>query len=210
MTPQDERALMSGLSALRERSRSESAPAHVEQAVLQAYAGSTRPRRRVAFWISASAIAAALAVVTVALAWRSMPIRNPPAPKREQAAHQPPVPPKVVAPGVAHSVVSEAVAPVGRGPLHRAQALRKKPGHVLAKPAQPQEGTEQLATGFLPIPDAPPLYSDSGISLVRIELPRSSLRAFGLPYNENASRQKILADVALGEDGIARAVRFLH
>ena len=45
--------------------------------------------------------------------------------------------------------------------------------------------------------------------MVRVRLPRSALAAFGLPMNEQRAEETIQADVVLGEDGLARAVRFV-
>jgi hypothetical protein len=48
--------------------------------------------------------------------------------------------------------------------------------------------------------------------MVRIELPRRSLAAFGLLSAEetSAGRGTVLADVIVGEDGLARVVRFVR
>ena len=45
--------------------------------------------------------------------------------------------------------------------------------------------------------------------IVRVRLPRSALTVFGLPVNEEHVEETIRADVVLGEDGLARAVRFV-
>ena len=62
-------------------------------------------------------------------------------------------------------------------------------------------------TDFIPI-----IYDPDPIvrgHIVRIRLPRSALTAFGLPWNEENAEETIRADVVLGEDGMARAVRFV-
>jgi hypothetical protein len=46
--------------------------------------------------------------------------------------------------------------------------------------------------------------------VVRVRLPRAALAAFGLPVNERQAEQPIRADVVLGDDGLARAVRFIE
>lgn len=46
--------------------------------------------------------------------------------------------------------------------------------------------------------------------IVRVKLPRSALIAFGLPINMERANEKITADVMLSEEGIARAIRFVH
>ena len=60
-----------------------------------------------------------------------------------------------------------------------------------------------LAYGYLPVTDA---------YIVRLELPRSAIIQFGLggPDLPLASDDTVDADVLVGMDGIARAVRFVH
>lgn len=77
------------------------------------------------------------------------------------------------------------------------------------EPANNSEAGE-VATDFLPLNeggDLDPL--DSG-QVVRVELPRSALVSFGLPMNVERAHEPITADVLLGEDGMARAVRFIN
>jgi hypothetical protein len=71
--------------------------------------------------------------------------------------------------------------------------------------------TREVATAFLPL-------SYSGVplmnaELVRIEVPRAALVSFGLAPVESldaSSSGTVLADVLVGEDGLARAVRFVR
>ena len=50
---------------------------------------------------------------------------------------------------------------------------------------------------------------DSG-RVVRVQLPRSALARFGLPVNAERAGEPVKADVLLGEDGTARAIRFVR
>ncbi len=70
--------------------------------------------------------------------------------------------------------------------------------------------TREVATDFLPLTYAHLPTSDAYI--VRMEVPRSALVAFGLASAELPvpGRDTIDADVLVGMDGIARAVRFVH
>ena len=45
---------------------------------------------------------------------------------------------------------------------------------------------------------------------MRVELPRSALMSFGLPMNMERAGERIKADVVVGEDGLARAIRFVR
>ncbi|MBM3802588.1 MAG: hypothetical protein FJW26_09815 [Acidimicrobiia bacterium] len=88
-----------------------------------------------------------------------------------------------------------------------------------ARPASPSEGLghravsafeRQTETPFLPFMAArPPLPSEQR-QFVRIRLPRSALHVFGLPMNMERAAEPVHADVMLGEDGRALAVRFVN
>ncbi len=63
--------------------------------------------------------------------------------------------------------------------------------------------------GFMPLPNAPRLDADEDFDLVRVELPRSTLIALGYSLSPEASAELVEAEVMVGADGMARAVRFL-
>ena len=46
--------------------------------------------------------------------------------------------------------------------------------------------------------------------VVRVQLPMSSLRLMGLLVSEESSAERIEADVLVGQDGLARGVRFVQ
>ena len=48
------------------------------------------------------------------------------------------------------------------------------------------------------------------MNLVRVELPRSSMISLGFAVSEEREAETVEADVMLGADGVARAVRFLE
>ena len=46
--------------------------------------------------------------------------------------------------------------------------------------------------------------------MVRVELPRYAMARFGLPVNMERYDERVKADVWLGADGLARAIRFVQ
>ena len=46
--------------------------------------------------------------------------------------------------------------------------------------------------------------------VIRVQLPRSALFTIGMPVDVNRLDESIKADLVMGEDGIARAVRFVQ
>lgn len=71
---------------------------------------------------------------------------------------------------------------------------------------------EYGSTPFLPLAYSTLPASDA--QMIRVELPRSALASFGLePIDGGQEKDRagtVLADVLVGEDGLARAVRFVH
>ena len=65
------------------------------------------------------------------------------------------------------------------------------------------------ADGFIALPNAAQLTADEEVNMVRVELPRSSLIALGYPVSADQASENVEADVVLGADGLARAVRFV-
>jgi hypothetical protein len=73
----------------------------------------------------------------------------------------------------------------------------------------------EVTTAFLPLAYSNVPYTDA--QLVRIDVPREALRNFGLapsdiPFDQMPPNRPatIVADVLVGEDGLARAVRFVR
>ena len=85
---------------------------------------------------------------------------------------------------------------------------------VLRPAPQPPEAVASaapaLATGYIPIGYGQPLYPEEFVQVVRISVPRSEVVQFGLPLAPDAGEDRVMADVVLGEDGIARAIRFVQ
>jgi hypothetical protein len=68
---------------------------------------------------------------------------------------------------------------------------------------------EEIATDFIPLAYSSDLsYLDSG-QLVRVLLPRSAMASYGIPVNQELADRPIAAQVLIGQDGMARAIRFL-
>jgi hypothetical protein len=68
----------------------------------------------------------------------------------------------------------------------------------------------EIATDFMPVAYGDNLNSIDSGRIVRVEMPRSALAQFGLPVNMERASERIKADVLIGEDGTARAIRFVR
>jgi hypothetical protein len=99
------------------------------------------------------------------------------------------------------------------GPSWRArQSVRPPQTNVAAEQGDATaERPAEAATAFLPL-----IYSNVPITngqVVRMEVPRAALASFGLAsidIRDGASAGTVLADVLVGDDGLARAVRFVR
>jgi len=75
---------------------------------------------------------------------------------------------------------------------------------------QPIVRESEQATDFLPIVESPQMQPlDSG-QVIRVEMPRSAMSYFGLPMQVDRPDGRVKADVLVGEDGLARAIRFVR
>jgi len=70
------------------------------------------------------------------------------------------------------------------------------------------EAPPEIATDFIRINYATPI--EPGSQMVRVRLPRSAMAQFGLPVNMDRADQTVKADVIMGIDGIAQAIRFVQ
>ena len=66
-----------------------------------------------------------------------------------------------------------------------------------------------VANGFIALPNAAAIGPNEDINMVRVEVPRSAMIALGFEVSPEQAWQPVQADVMLGADGLARAVRFL-
>jgi hypothetical protein len=98
--------------------------------------------------------------------------------------------------------------------LFKPKAPRRSPRHGVdrgePKPETSGQEAAEIATEFIPIVHGDNLNSMESGQIVRVELPRSALISFGLPMNMERADERIKADVVLGNDGLARAIRFVR
>jgi hypothetical protein len=79
---------------------------------------------------------------------------------------------------------------------------------VRGNSATPRKEPEELAD-FIPLPFADEDAPLNAGEVVRIQLSDSDLGLLGVPVSDDAGTRALSADVVIGEDGVARAIRFL-
>ena len=68
----------------------------------------------------------------------------------------------------------------------------------------------EVTTEFLPLSYVSPVNLQEGGQLVRVELPRTAMARLGLPINMERYGERVKADVLVSADGLARAIRFVQ
>lgn len=76
-------------------------------------------------------------------------------------------------------------------------------------PRQSNLSEAEVTTSFFPLIAGDDLDSLEGVQVVRVELPGSALLEVGLPVDAAMASKPVKADVVLGHDGIAYAIRFV-
>ena len=197
----DERVLISGVRAVRAELANEQAPPRLERALLNAFRERGRaasvipmPQRNLSWanW-KLAAIAAVLLLATsigTIVFVRSLPREVPLPAKAEALASEPDVP----------VTNSKDTAKRDGLPVMSRPRRRSRPGTP-----RPESVTE-----FFPLNEGEDLESLEFTQIVRVELTPSALREVGLPISYASDRDAVKADLILGQDGLARAIRFVR
>jgi hypothetical protein len=105
------------------------------------------------------------------------------------------------------SYVAPRVAP-SRGVRYSNAAYRS--GGTSSNAERMTPDVAEITTEFIPLAHGGSFAPGEGGQVLRVELPRSALVSFGLPMNVERAGERVKADVLMGEDGVARAIRFVR
>jgi hypothetical protein len=176
------------------------------QHVLYAAAASRKSaigKPRMQFSWAWGAVVILLTVVTVAGAiWRSLQTHQP----QTEQTHSLPAP--QVSPGPLHSslvTARQSVAPKAE-PVREAVKARAP----LRPSSPPDAPTSSSLDSFVLLPASEGLPTAAELSFVRIRLRGSDLQQYGLQTPADALAQTMLAEFAIGEDGLPRAIRIVR
>ncbi|HEU5336063.1 MAG TPA: hypothetical protein VFU27_08875 [Terriglobales bacterium] len=187
------RLLSLELRALARDDEQLSPPARVEAALLAAFREKSRRRARVWRGLGWAGAAASVALAAGLLSSRIMRRSAPLSPPAIQAAQPAPVPqPSSAAPLMKQLVVAGA---------RSASPPRSRAAHARAAVGS--------AADFIALSPWATSYPVGDAMVVRVQVPRSAPALVGLPLGGGDMSGTVTADVVLGQDGIARAIRFL-
>lgn len=82
-----------------------------------------------------------------------------------------------------------------------------KPAAVVSSQAAASIADDENDAGFYPLPEAEALPALENAMVIRVQLPVSSLQLMGVPVTGERAGASVDADLLLGQDGLARAVR---
>jgi hypothetical protein len=217
----DERALSAGLKSLAVSDEGKASPASVEAALLEAFRAraSDPPARRLPVrsrsWPRWALAAAAILIAFGYIVYRA--IQNEPLKDNQVVIEKRPAPQPSVNPGA--QVVKEngpTEPPRGsRAPQSR-RGNRARPGRPFIRDSiTAYSNDSEYTTDFFPLSysdDQKPVESGEVIrvQVIRVQMPRPALIAFGLPVNIERADVPVKADLLVGEDGLARAIRFVR
>jgi len=216
-----EKLLSAGLMALAAEMKSAVVAHHVQESllsVLRQQGVAPQPERANHSWQYLAV--AAVILVAVALGIAGYKMRQEP-PVNSQARSMPatetPVP---IAPTT--PINDPAEGPTIKRKPTPIVAKKQRPGKFLANASARSTfvsvvvGTvtdteaSEVVSPFMPLGDTNPANIQEGAQVVRVELPRYAMARFGLPVNMERYDERVKADVWLGADGLARAIRFVQ
>jgi hypothetical protein len=214
----NEDMLTRGLQLLAGETESAQAPSHLEPRLLEVFrerralesVSVTAGRRR--YWISAAAAVLLIVGSGIAIRWQI-------------ASSTDQIPQVAVGLGTqtnSGNAVSDPLPAPAKNVNHPANWKPKgRASNVLAttrlhpvpkKTTLPATSniSKEIATEFMPLGYLNAANFQDGGQIVRVELPRSAMASFGLPVNMDRYNERVKADVLLGVDGVAHAIRFVQ
>lgn len=232
----DERALSAGLRALAATAATE-APGRVESALLAAFREQKAADRPLADEAATPAVVVTPTFRRVSAGWRwwaaaavlllcglaaarlmnhsANPVNQPEVVHRPQPVAPAPehkqVEPESIStrPDTPEPEVRDHLVAVSNGSRKMRVRPLQRAGVVAARDAKPEpDGVEEVYSDFIPLGEGLAQGPMESGHLMRVRMPRSVLPRFGLPVNMERAGESINAEVLMGDDGMARAIRF--
>jgi hypothetical protein len=180
------------LQALKGAMQDVKAPDRVEAALVAAFRERAE-RRQARPWLRWALAAAAMLVASVT---GSLVFLNR-APSRPE-----PVAVRPAAPATTIADASPSVSPAA--PAMPAPAVK-----AMRRPVAERPETVQTAE-FIPLLPDPAWMPGESAQIMRVSMPRTALQSLGLPVDESRAFEQVRADIIVGQDMVARAIRIVR
>lgn len=203
----EERALLASLRLAVEDLAAQPIPPQIEANLLVAFHEQAERRRAASqpvvaarwwSWQFATVAAAALLLVAMLVTWGNVSRQEP-----KQEATKLPVQSDIPEPPLrlkGNGLTANTLPPIR--PTTRRVPPRRKARHA---PATQQD---EMLPFYSLIGDGLVAPLESG-RIVRVEVPAATLISYGVPLTGEAMSEQVEADLLVGQDGLARAIRFL-
>ena len=210
----DEEILTRGLRALAEEMETLNAPEELETTLLKAFRARqvvtpiARRRLHSRYWPIAVAAMLLIAISVVVVRWNKETVDTPRQAVKQAEPQKHPENDKQISDEPRKDVEYQAVNVPSKRPIRkpvRHASVRRPENTQVANHA-----TSEIATDFIPLSYMNAASLQDGGQIIRVELRRSALANFGLPVNMDRYNEKVKADVLLGVDGMAHAIRFVQ
>ncbi|MBO0859353.1 MAG: hypothetical protein J2P21_12905 [Chloracidobacterium sp.] len=201
-----ERALLARVRAVVEEMGVEEPPARVDAALLAAFraqaaatvsstlfSAPSRARHWSNWRLAAVAAGILILISMMVVFWRSAGSHKP---QREEQAVEPAAP-KPVEPSVSHDRIA-------------VEQPKNEPKRARHRKTVNNPDDAEVVTEFFPLREGEDITALDSLQVVRVELPGSALGEVGLPVDPETMNEPVKADVVLGQDGLARAIRFVR
>jgi len=208
----EERALLARVRAVVDEVAGEEPPARVETALLAAFRAQTvatassivipmpsRARHWSNWKLAAVAAGILILISMMAIFWRLASSHKP---QQEKQAVAP-------TPGASPASPKLAGPPAGSDQLV-VERPKNPPKRARRKAPVDSSDEAEVFTRFFPLREGEDFTALDSMQLVRVELPGSALSEVGLPVDPETVNEPVKADVVLGQDGLARAIRFVR
>jgi hypothetical protein len=219
---EEQRALTAELRSLGEEMRTIETPRHLETRLMEAFREGRRPQRTqvsARAWFAVAAVAAVLLVVFGVVALRLM-WAPAPAPIARETVSETPVT-NSASPKAVPEVQPVPVSVVPEKPVRDRRHLSRKTARhrinqnrdsalEINQPSSATTAVLEVTSDFMQLGDGSVGNLQEGAQVVRVEMPRYAMARFGLPVNMERYDERVKADIWLGADGLARAIRFVQ
>jgi hypothetical protein len=208
---EEQQALSAGIRIAAESLANQGASARVEEALRIAFreragrfkASEIKPR-----WPRWTIGAAAAAILLLALLAGVYRLKSPPADQKQETANLPATP-SGESPGQKQNSQPRIE---GRGDQNQKSARNPAGSRSLSARRGVRQGAApdaEIATRFYSLVEEGQLVPLESGRIVRVEVPASALITLGLPITAENMDRTVQADLLVGQDGLARAIRFL-
>lgn len=224
----EQRSITSGLRALAEDYEEREAPPRIEAALIESFrrlngsvviSDKEAPasfRRNTRHYVFRYAAAAAILLVLGLAAWQLEGVISR---EDKEQATQNTKPERVEPQQDKQEVAKENESQDKQIVVNntKPKETRKKYSSNASKRAKKHDPVEkstlaknEIMTEFIPLVDFANISELDRGRLLRVQVPRSTLLSFGLPVNEARADEPLIADLLVGDDGLARAIRFVR